>query len=361
MKKNKQKHTNRLRPLSIMLLALFLLAALLFSVVFFGLTQTKIYEEASLLTEVFELPQKTYDLSDAVERQKAFTIEYPSDGEFTLLWGTDFHLRRNPLGGRKKVYALLEKAFEESDPDLTIITGDLLFSFNGKKMLKEFALFMEEHQRYWAYSFGNHDGQYLHDRIALGDMLADYPHALFSRGESWVLGESDYTIALTDQGEVVQALVLLDSHDHRVYEGGKGPDYIYPSQIAWYRWVAQGLGEVPLYAFFHIPLPEYALLWESGEAIGVMGDRKVNAPWENSGLFKAMLESGTTVATFCGHDHLNDFYGVWEGIALHTGRSASYGSYGSRNHAKGVKTITLEKNNPTKFLVRTYTVDDWGI
>ncbi|MDY0290421.1 MAG: metallophosphoesterase [Sphaerochaeta sp.] len=350
-----------IRPLALVLASLLLIATLLFLVVFLRLTQTKIYEDACLHTEVFELPTHPYSIRDAVEGQKAFTIEYPLDGTFTLLWGTDFHLRRNPFGGREKVYALLEKAFAETEPDLTIITGDLLFSFDGKQMLREFALFMEERERYWAYAFGNHDGQYRHDRVALGNLLSEYPHALFSRGESWVLGESDYTIALTDQGEVVQALVMLDSHDHRVYEGGKGPDYIYPSQIAWYRWVAQGLGDVPLYAFFHIPLPEYALLWESGGAHGVMGDKKVNTPWENSGLFEAMLEGGTTVATFCGHDHLNDFYGFWEGIELHTGRSASYGSYGSRRHAKGVKTIRFEKDNPTQFAVTTYTVDDWGL
>lgn len=345
----------------ILLIFLLLIAALLFLGVFLGLTKTKTYEDVSRHTEVFALPSEPYTLNDAVTREKAFTIEYPSHGEFTLLWGTDFHLRRGPFGGRKKVYALLEKAFEETDPDLTIITGDLLFSFSGIQILKEFALFMEEHQRYWAFAFGNHDGQYRHDRITLGDTLSEYPHAIFSRGEEWVLGESDYTIALTHQGEVVQALMMLDSHDHRIYEEGKGPDYIYPSQIAWYKWVTEGLGEVPLYTFFHIPLPEYAQLWENGEATGVMNDRIVNAPWENSGLFQTMLEGGTTVATFCGHDHLNDFHGLWKGIALHTGRSASYGSYGSRTHAKGVKTITLEKNNPTKFVVKTYTVDEWAI
>lgn len=361
MKNTKQKKTTLLRPLALVLGSLIFIATLLFLVVLLGLTQTKTYEEASRHTEAYTLPHEPYDLTDAVERQKAFTIEYPADGKVTLLWGSDFHLRRNPLGKRKKIYALLEKAFAETDPDLTIITGDLLFSFKGKQMLKEFALFMEGHQRHWAYAFGNHDGQYRHDRIALGDMLSDYPHALFSRGEEWVLGESDYTIALTDGGEVVLALMLLDSHDHRVYGEGKGPDYIYPSQIAWYRWVAQGLKDVPLYAFFHIPLPEYALLWASGEAIGVMGDRKVNTPWENSGLFRAMVEGGTTVATFTGHDHLNDFHGLWEGIELHTARSASYGSYGARNHAKGVKTITLDKNNPTKLMIRTYTVDEWDI
>ncbi len=361
MKKHLYTKKKSRHPLIPLILSLCLLSLLIFLVVYLGLTRTKVYEEVCRHTELFELPQDPYDLTRAVEQKKAFTLTYPADGKFTLLWGTDFHLRRGPFANRNKVYALLEKAFVESDPHLTLITGDLLFSFDGKKMLREFAQFMEEHQRYWAYTFGNHDGEYHHDRLTLGDMLEEYPHALFSRGESWVLGESDYIIALTDQGEVVQALMLLDSHDHRVYEGGKGPDYIYPSQIAWYQWVAQGLGAVPLYAFFHIPLPEYALLWESGEALGVMGDQMVNVPWENTGLFEAMLEDGNTVATFSGHDHLNDFHGIWEGIELHTGRSASYGSYGSRNHAKGVKVLTFDKNNPTKVLVRTYTVDDWGI
>ena len=350
-----------IKSLTILAISLIMIASLLFLGVFLGLTKTKIYEDVSRHIEVFELPPHPYDLTDAVAREKAFTIEYPSDGEFAILWGTDFHLRRGPFGGRDKVYALLEKAFAETDPDLTIITGDLLFSFSGDQLLREFALFMEEHQRYWAFVFGNHDGQYRHDRVFLGDQLSEYPHALFSRGEEWVLGESDYTIALTHQGKVVQALMLLDSHDSRIYEDGKGPDYIYPSQIAWYEWVTQGLGEAPLYAFFHIPLPEYALLWESGQATGVMNDRYVNAPWENSGLFQTMVEGGTTVATFCGHDHLNDFHGFWEGIELHTGRSASYGSYGSKTHAKGVKTIALTKNNPTKFVVKTYTVDEWGL
>ncbi len=355
------KNKNRFHTRAILLVSLILLASLLFLGFFFGLSKTKTYEDISRHTEVFELSSDPYDLIDAEEREKAFTIEYPFDGEFTLLWGTDFHLRRGPFNERKKVYALLEKAFVETDPDLTIITGDLLFSFSGDLMLKEFALFMKEHQRYWAFVFGNHDAQYPHDRVTLGDMLSEYPHPLFSRGEEWVLGESDYTIALTHQGEVVQALMMLDSHDHRIYEGGRGPDYIYPSQIAWYEWVAQGLGEVPLYAYFHIPLPEYALMWESGQATGVMNNRFVNTPWENSGLFRTMVDTGTTVAIFCGHDHLNDFHGVWEDIALHTGRSASYGSYGSKNYAKGVKTITLEKNNPTKVVVKTYTVDEWGL
>lgn len=73
-----------------------------------------------------------------------------------------------------------------------------------------------------------------------------------------------------------------------------------------------------------------------------------------------MQERGNTVAVFSGHDHLNDFHGTWEGIALHYGRSASYGSYGSASHAKGIKTITLNLAS-SSYTVQTFTVDDWNL
>ena len=352
------------KPLKLVLQVLVLLILVLGVLTFFiidGLINTKTYEDVSWKTEQFELPDYPYSLDYALEEKKAFSLEYPANGQFTILWATDLHLRRGPFANRDKAYALLEKAFIETNPDLTIITGDLLFSFNGKLLLQEFASFMEKHQQYWAYCFGNHDGQYHYDRETLGNLLTEYPHALFSRGESWVLGESDYVIALTLNGEPVQALILLDSHDHRIYADGDGPDYIYPSQIAWYRWVAQGLKGVPLYTFFHIPLPEYRAMWESGVGTGIQKDRMINVPWENTGLFSAMVADGTTVATFSGHDHLNDFTGFWEGISLNAGRSASYGSYGSKNHPKGVTILTLQNDDPRFFTRKTYTVDEWNL
>jgi len=326
-----------------------------------GLTNTRIFQRVDRYSELFSIPQEPFDLTKAVEEGKAFTLEYPEDGSFTILWGTDFHLRRGPFSNRNKIYALLERAFAETDPDLTVISGDLLFSFNEVQMLTEFATFMQKHNRKWAYCFGNHDGQHQHDRTILTSILDAYDTALFSAGEQWALGHSNYPVVLTRNGVPQQAIMLLDSHDSRVYEDSViAPDYIYPSQIAWYRWVEKGLGDVPLYTFIHIPIPEFKLLWESGTAIGVKNDKIVNTPHENSGLFAAMQEQGNTVAIFSGHDHLNDFHGTWEGIDLHYGRSASYGSYGSASHAKGIKTITLDFASPS-YDVETFTVDDWNL
>lgn len=325
-----------------------------------ALTNTRIYQDFDQHTELFVVPEHPFNLDQAIQEQKAFTMPYTNES-FTILWGTDFHLRRGPFSNRKKIYGLLEKAFEETNPDLTVISGDLLFSFDSLKMLTEFADFMQQHNRFWALSFGNHDGQYAHDKPTLANLLDTYPTAIFSQGESWVAGNSNYPIVLTKDGQPMQAIMLLDSHDSRIYEGGViAPDYIYPSQVAWYRWVEDGLGQVPLYTFIHIPLPEFRLLWESGDAIGVKLDKTINAPLENTGLFAAMQEKMNTVAVFSGHNHLNDFFGSWEGIDLHFGRSASYGSYGSRFHSKGLKTITLFADG-RPYEIATYTVDDWNL
>ncbi|ADY12750.1 metallophosphoesterase [Sphaerochaeta globosa] len=328
--------------------------------VIMGLNNTRIYQEFDRHTELFSLAEEAFNLETAIFEQKAFSLPYTNDS-FTILWGTDFHLRRGPFSGRDKIYAMLEKAFDETNPDLTVISGDLLYSFDSLKMLTEFADFMQEHNRVWALSFGNHDGQHTHDKPTLANLLDGYPTALFSQGEDWVAGNSNYPIVLTKDGQVVQAIILLDSQDSRVYEGGViAPDYLYPSQIAWYRWVEDGLTNIPLYAFMHIPVPEFKLLWESGTALGVQLDRKVNVPLENSGLFEAMHEIGNTVAIFSGHDHLNDFSGTWEGIDLNYGRSASYGSYGSKYHSKGIKSVTLFSDG-RPYEVVTYTVDTWGL
>ena len=354
---NQQNYPRVLKTVLIIFTILLLIIIVTTYVVIDALIHTRLFQTVDQHTERFSIPDESFSYQGAIDEGKAFVLPMGNDDTFTILWGTDFHLRRGPFANRSAIYEMLERAFNQTDPDLTVISGDLLFSLNSLSMLREFAEFMEKNNRYWAYGFGNHDGQYNHNRRSLARLLDSYPHALFSEGERWVMGHSNYPLFLTDEGQVAAALMILDSNDSRVYDDGIiGPDYIYPSQIAWYRWVEDGLGATPLYTFIHIPLPEFSLLWESGEVFGIKMDKKVNSPLENTGLFDAMVEGGNTVAVFSGHDHLNDFWGTWEGIDLHYGRSASYGSYGSNQFAKGMKTITLQLDR-SMYEVETYTVD----
>lgn len=335
--------------------------------VVYTLMNSQVFESVSAQEETWSTPTDDYDIRQAERNGEAFIIPYASDGTFTILHLTDPHLRRGPGNGRKQVYRLLGEAFDYRKPDLVVVTGDMVFSFDGIGMLREFAEFMEGQGIYWTYIFGNHDGQYTHDKRQLGEVLREYPHALFSFGPQWVRGESNYVVGLEDaDGVIRQALALLDSHDSREYtvDGKKttGYDYIYPSQIAWYDWVSYGLDKtagtnVPLYVFLHIPLPEYDILWEAGNATGVKNE-KVCSPLENTGLFQAMVEDGDAVAVFCGHDHINDYAGELDGIWLVYGKSASWGSYGKRGHAKGVRFLTLDAKNPWDFSMEALTTED---
>ena len=47
----------------------------------------------------------------------------------------------------------------------------------------------------------------------------------------------------------------------------------------------------------------------------------------NSGLFDRAVRLGSTMAMFCGHDHLNDYQVEYQGIRLVYGKSIDYVAY----------------------------------
>lgn len=78
---------------------------------------------------------------------------------------------------------------------------------------------------------------------------------------------------------------------------------------------------LPSLAFFHIPFPEYNEAAQDENAL-LIGTRKEKAcaPLINTGLYAAMLNAGDIMATFVGHDHVNDYVVDWKGILLCYGR-----------------------------------------
>ena len=59
----------------------------------------------------------------------------------------------------------------------------------------------------------------------------------------------------------------------------------------------------------------------------------------NSGMFSSMYEMGDVMGTFVGHDHNNDYIGVYGGIALAYGRSSGVDTYGDL--VKGGRVIMM--------------------
>ena len=152
-------------------------------------------------------------------------------------------------------------------------------------------------------------------------------------------------------GKKEAALIYcMDSNKYPINKGYMGHDAWFDfSQVNWYRqeskqWKERNDGKaIPSLAFFHIPLPEYAEVFENSEIepIGVKNE-KVCCPVINTGMFAAMVQQGDVMGTFVGHDHVNDFVASQYGLALGYGRfSGGSNTYGNLLH--GARIIVLEE------------------
>jgi len=140
-------------------------------------------------------------------------------------------------------------------------------------------------------------------------------------------------------------------------------------QISWYEEeterIKRHLGYVPLgLAFFHIPVPEYRDCYNWRKTYGKRNE-VISCPKKNTELFKSMLVKGNINATFCGHDHDNDFGAFFFDIELVYGRKTGYGGYGPSWFSRGARVIKLkekinENTGEITFDYRHYVIEESG-
>lgn len=225
-------------------------------------------------------------------------------------------------------------------PDLVVITGDV-WSENdngsGEVQLRyavdQFAALGVP----WAFTWGNHDQ--VTDRARADALLRDAPNSLYRRDAQ----DGHYRIDLRDvSGRLLWQLLLIDTGR----EGLIGP------RREWVRRLPAA--DVPRLAFFHIPLKQYAQVWDEGQAVGIWGEPPCYEREDGSAL--AILREAGVVGCFCGHDHMNDYSGWVEGVELVYGRVSRAGGYGADTFEKGGKLIILDGVNRT-FTWRSITPD----
>ena len=180
----------------------------------------------------------------------------------------------------------------------------------------------------FAVTWGNHDDEQDMTRGQLSEYLKGKPGNMTGTVDG-ISGVTNFILPVRSSDGTKDAAVIyvFDSHAYSGRKEVKGYDWINPDQIEWYRKESVGFttrnGGVPLpaLAFFHIPVPEYNQAAQDENAL-LIGTRKEKAcaPALNTGLFTAMLEAGDVMATFVGHDHVNDYVVNWYGIMLGYGR-----------------------------------------
>lgn len=260
----------------------------------------------------------------------------------------------------KQLYATMKEVIEKEQPDLITITGDLCWMVDAEVAFRKLVDFIDGYGIPWAPVLGNHDleGADLPlDKYV--EILQNTENCLFQRGPETASGCGNYVINIVEQdrignskGKIVESLIMLDSHASAP-EGGY--DYIKSDQIEWYTEVVGKLNElngsaVESTLFFHIPLPEFDAaynMWEASNfdpsiGFGVMRE-SVSDSHTNSGLFEVVKSLGSTKNIVCGHDHVNNFSILYEGVRLTYGLKTGDRCYAD-DDLNGGTVITIGSN-----------------
>lgn len=258
---------------------------------------------------------------------RAQQLSFNSDKKFKIVQFTDIHwVPGNPAS--EEATERMNEVLDAEKPDFVIYTGDLIYAKPAAEGLDRALEPVVSRNIPFAVTWGNHDDEQDMTREQLSGYVQSKPNNLTGTVEG-ISGVTNYILPVrsADGTEDAAVLYVFDSHAYSGRKDVKGYDWIKPDQIAWYRkesaeYTRRNGGEpLPALAFFHIPLPEYNQAAQDENAL-LTGTRKEKAcaPAINTGLFAAMLEAGDVMATFVGHDHVNDYVVDWYGMLLCYGR-----------------------------------------
>lgn len=253
--------------------------------------------------------------------QKRTSLTVRDDGTFVILQLTDLHLTSNGSYNKdRQTLRWVEEALDEVKPDLVEVTGDTMGGAPPArdKALLALANIFEERQVYWAYTFGNHDGEHVEGadggdfwigkegkqnllsdyapacaetldtkkgkafysdnttgNAQVFDLLRGYEYSLLARSPEELedpdaMGVGNYVIELEDKsGEVVFAIFHMDTHGKFYIEpaGNKsGADgysdqgYVglTAAQTQWYESKVKTYSEKGIKSALFMHVPNYA-------------------------------------------------------------------------------------------------------
>lgn len=259
------------------------------------------------------------------EGDDPFVVELASD-TLTILQLTDLHLTYGIDAGDRKTFETITRLVASQPFDLVVLSGDLTLSTIGPRLFARLVRHMESLKTPWTFVFGNHETDF-HEHADYLNRIGETEYLLFQPGPALDQGGvGNFQIRFERDGVPFYVAYFLDSHAEREeYTEEEGEyDYLKASQIEWYQnHVASD--SVDSVVYMHIPLRQ---MIDPEVYDGTFLEDKVYAQGVDTGFFAAMLAGGRSKAAFFGHDHLNDFTMIVDGILLGYGRITGHNAYG---------------------------------
>ncbi len=283
-------------------------------------------------------------------------LSFRADGSFHVLQFTDLHFGHS-VDEDQCIAELFQKHVRKQQPDLIVITGDLISGYDYKgadlsaydegakpgyltttknsiDVWRAFCDVVESTGCPWTFVFGNHDDDGNTTKEELFSIAASYPSCLAQHQGNEPERVGDHVLAVDEA-----RLVFVDSGRESTVSGtGRWP-WVQLGQVQWFRErMTEKQAGAPVLVFQHIPLPECHVVEEYA---GQMQEA-ICAPQINSGFFAALLEAQDVKAVFFGHDHINDGLGAYCGIELVYGCSFGFGEYCLPESRTDVRSIVLQ-------------------
>ena len=321
------------------------------------------------------------EITDLVD----FVVEVESGRDVVILQLTDTQIidagqartmerlgNKNPLteqGLYTNCYRYIEDAVKKTNPDLIILTGDLIYGEfdDSGEVLKGLIAYMESFDIPWAPIFGNHDNESMMGVTWQCEQFEQAENCLFKRND--LTGNGNYSIGIVQDGELIKTVFMMDSNgctnafkDGYGAKNAAGEALTYNAgekikteigfgadQVDWLEESCKLIdaatdGQVGKLIAFHIPISQFATAaYEAGYQSNFGLDnaelytigKDVTAQNGDFGTkgeaFKGIhseyglwniLKKYNFEGVFCGHSHKNSVSILYDGIRLTFGLKA---------------------------------------
>lgn len=256
---------------------------------------------------------------------------------------TDTHFGSRDLKSKvldKRSFLSIQRLVERHRPDFLVHTGDFINNDQGPQVSLEAIEVFDGLGIPWTHALGNHDIgarsvpelRQPMKRAAVGEFRApEGPQYAFR-----------FDVLAAGQAAPAFGIYCFDS-------GYREPNRrVAAPQLSWFaeqmRRDAEQGNRAPALAMIHIPLIEFEKLRAAGQHQGNFGE---NVCFDNDtgDTFAALHGSQRVKAVFSGHDHKNDYAGLWNGVELVYGRVGGWSAYGDL--PRGGRLIELDLTQQT--------------